>query len=33
LSKELSVTMALTGMNSIAEIDERVIVGGTGGNY
>src|SRR5476649_1485649 len=28
LTKELSVTMALTGTNSIAEIDGRVLVGG-----
>jgi L-lactate dehydrogenase (cytochrome) len=33
LSKELSVTMALTGMNSIAEIGPQVLVGGEGKNH
>jgi L-lactate dehydrogenase (cytochrome) len=30
LNKELSVTMALTGVNTVADIDGHVIVGGEG---
>jgi L-lactate dehydrogenase (cytochrome) len=33
LSKELSVTMALTGTNTIAEIGPQVLVGGEGKNH